>query len=95
MPEYLVADELRLRQILLNFMSNAMKFTDEGEIKLSAGFSNRGEDALDLRIGVKDSGIGIKRTRSGRFSGLLNRSKNRIPANMEEPGWGWRLPVSW
>ena len=73
MPEYLVADELRLRQILLNFMSNAMKFTDEGEIKLSAGFSNRGEDALDLRIGVKDSGIGIKKDQIGKIFGAFEQ----------------------
>ncbi len=73
MPEYLVADELRLRQILLNFMSNAMKFTDEGEIKLSAEFSNRSEDALDLLIGVKDSGIGIKKDQIGKIFGSFEQ----------------------
>jgi len=73
MPEYLVADELRLRQILLNFMSNAMKFTDEGEIRLSAGFSNRSEDALDLRIGVKDSGIGISKDQIGKIFGAFEQ----------------------
>ncbi len=73
MPEYLVADELRLRQILLNFMSNAMKFTDEGEIKLSAGSINRSEDALDLRIGVKDSGIGIRKDQIGKIFGAFEQ----------------------
>ncbi|HZF19908.1 MAG TPA: transporter substrate-binding domain-containing protein [Burkholderiales bacterium] len=52
-------DPLRLRQILNNFVSNALKFTQEGEVCISAELAGR-EDGMDMvRFSVKDSGIGI------------------------------------
>ncbi|WP_416539731.1 ATP-binding protein [Phaeobacter sp. JH20_04] len=54
LPEEVCADPLRLRQIMVNFASNAVKFTNEGEICIQAGFQNGA-----LRLGVRDTGIGI------------------------------------
>ena len=59
-PRHLVLDEIRLRQILVNLVGNAVKFTDEGYVKLSIekGFSDD-QKTLDLYVKVEDSGIGI------------------------------------
>ena len=59
-PRYLLLDIVRLRQILLNLIGNAVKFTDHGdvEVHVSAGESLQ-PDAIDLLIRVSDSGIGI------------------------------------
>ena len=60
-PDYLVMDSTRLRQVLVNLLSNALKFTDQGEIgitsRLLASYTRKG--TVDLAIDVYDSGIGI------------------------------------
>lgn len=55
-----LADRTRTRQILINLISNAVKFTDEGRINVSAKIERRAEDSSPLvRVAVRDSGIGI------------------------------------
>ncbi len=56
LPEYLVGDELRIRQIITNLTSNALKFTDQGAVTISASFQS--DDSL-LKIQIEDTGIGI------------------------------------
>jgi PAS domain S-box-containing protein len=58
-PRPIVGDPVRLRQILSNLASNAIKFTEKGEVVLSATCLERQGDQCRLRIGVRDTGIGI------------------------------------
>lgn len=58
-PAYFFGDENRLRQILLNLVGNALKFTDTGFIKLSVHTCNKQRGKETLQIVVEDSGIGI------------------------------------
>ena len=60
-PEYLVGDSLRLRQLLLNLVSNAIKFTSQGEVALSVFPLAKGEKENILEFSVRDSGIGMTR----------------------------------
>ena len=53
-------DPLRLGQILLNFLSNAVKFTQEGGVTLRVSLQSQSEEAVDLRFEVEDTGIGIR-----------------------------------
>ena len=63
MPDYLLLDEIRLRQILLNLVGNSVKFTERGRIKLSAEKQDvQNSDTIDLIIKVTDTGIGISKT---------------------------------
>jgi signal transduction histidine kinase/CheY-like chemotaxis protein len=57
-PAAIIADEVRLRQIVFNLMSNAIKFTDRGQVRLTATAVER-DQGEHLRIDVQDSGIGI------------------------------------
>ena len=78
-PDGIVADSTRLRQILLNFLNNAVKFTERGEIVLSVarvppavegtGTPHRGsEEGLStLQFAVRDTGIGIPESRLNRL----------------------------
>ncbi len=62
LPTTMLLDETRLRQVLLNLVGNAVKFTEKGYIKLSAQkslLSVHDQDILDLIISVEDTGIGI------------------------------------
>ncbi len=58
-PAWLRGDPMRLRQALLNFASNAVKFTDQGTVALGADLLEEQGDALRVRFWVKDTGIGI------------------------------------
>ncbi len=59
MPDELVGDPLRLRQVLLNLVNNAVKFTAEGEVRLSCSVKEARDDGLTLHFAVEDTGIGI------------------------------------
>jgi PAS domain S-box-containing protein len=58
-PDAVVGDPGRLRQVLLNLVGNAIKFTDEGEVAVSVYVDERSTDDVRLRFTVRDTGIGI------------------------------------
>ncbi len=58
-PLSLVGDPLRLKQILTNLVSNAIKFTREGTIVARAMLEDEHEDSVQLRISIQDTGIGL------------------------------------
>ncbi|HVY22779.1 MAG TPA: response regulator [Steroidobacteraceae bacterium] len=62
-PASLIADENRLRQVLLNLVGNAIKFTEHGEVNLAAKVMQHRDDAWVLQFTVTDTGIGIARDR--------------------------------
>ncbi len=59
LPRYFIGDTGRIGQILINFISNAIKFTHEGQILISVSTQKKTETETDVRLTVKDSGIGI------------------------------------
>jgi PAS domain S-box-containing protein len=58
-PDRLVGDPGRLRQVLLNLIENAVKFTDEGEVVAYVAPDNLSDSKANLRFSVEDTGIGI------------------------------------
>ncbi|MBU1363986.1 MAG: response regulator [Gammaproteobacteria bacterium] len=58
-PTLVSGDPLRIRQVLLNLLGNAIKFTDHGEIELSVQSQNLPGDVARLHFAVRDSGVGI------------------------------------
>jgi len=67
MPTILVGDEIRLRQILINLLGNAVKFTEKGEVVLFVGCSPVEGDKVKLHFAVKDTGIGISQENLGKL----------------------------
>lgn len=59
LPEEIVGDPMRIRQILLNFGNNAVKFTEKGEITLKADILEDDDEKMTFRFSVADTGIGI------------------------------------
>ncbi len=60
LPAQLYGDNLRIRQIIINLVNNAIKFTEEGYVKLKVGVDSIGYKEIKLSISVEDSGQGIK-----------------------------------
>ena len=58
-PEFLMGDPMRLRQVIVNLVSNALKFTKQGEVKISIEVVAKDADSVELKITVSDTGIGI------------------------------------
>ena len=64
-PDVLIGDELRLRQILLNLMGNAVKFTDTGSVTTEVSAASIDGSRVDLQFAVRDSGLGIPVEKQG------------------------------
>jgi CheY-like chemotaxis protein len=62
-PNALVGDPARLRQILVNLVGNAVKFTEKGEIEVRVGVASQTTYEICLHFAVRDTGIGIPRDR--------------------------------
>ena len=58
-PQYIVGDPTRLKQILMNLLSNALKFTAEGHVTINIGRRNNAQQQMQLLFSIQDSGIGI------------------------------------
>ena len=67
LPNDLIGDPLRIGQILTNFCSNAVKFTERGEIVVSVEVLQRAEQAVLLRFAVRDTGIGLNEEQRGKL----------------------------
>ncbi len=58
-PVMLGGDAMRLRQVLMNLLGNAIKFTEEGEVSVEVAAAARGDHDLELSVAVRDTGIGM------------------------------------
>ena len=92
-PETILGDSTRLRQIVLNVLNNAVKFTEDGSVELSASSSPVGEDGeLELHIVVRDTGIGIPPDRIDRL--FQSFSQADISISRRYGGTGLGLAIS-
>ena len=66
-PEVLVGDPVRLHQIILNLVSNAVKFTTKGKITVSVNLLTEDEEKVTIEFAVTDTGIGIAENKIGRI----------------------------
>ncbi|MDR3321227.1 MAG: hypothetical protein LBS93_02175, partial [Synergistaceae bacterium] len=87
-PAFMTGDEVRVRQILLNILSNAQKYTDEGLIKFTARWEKIGDETVNLLFSVEDSGIGIKREDIGHLFGDFSRVDLKRNKNIQGSGLG-------
>ena len=66
-PNRILGDITRLRQVLVNLLGNAVKFTDAGEVVVTVSGELRDDGAYDVHFAVRDTGIGIPHERLGRL----------------------------
>jgi len=87
-PNNLIGDEARIRQMIINILSNAVKFTEKGHIIMSITSDKREDDKIWIKIAIEDTGIGIDpNDKANLFSNFMqtNSKKNR---DIESTGLG-------
>ena len=66
-PQYVMGDPTRLRQILINLAGNSLKFTEKGEIAINVKILKREDEKVSLHFTVKDTGIGIPKEKQAKI----------------------------
>ncbi len=91
-PSILIGDQVRLRQVLINLINNALKFTEKGSVDLNVNFIKETENQVELKLEVKDSGIGIPEDKQL----LLFKSFSQVDASTTRKygGTGLGLAIS-
>lgn len=88
MPEALLMDDLRIKQVLHNLVGNAVKFTDKGHVKIVADFTKTGKGVGKLIITVEDTGIGIAKKEQEIIFEDFSQLDSQINTKYEGTGLG-------
>lgn len=92
LPSRLIGDDIRIRQILINLLNNAVKYTEKGSITLAvSGETNA--DGVMLRFEVKDTGIGIKKEDMPKLYEHFTRIEEERNRNIEGTGLGMSITI--
>ncbi len=90
-PELIVCDPMRIRQCVSNLVSNAIKFTHDGEVALHARATTQGEvswDELCIEIAVTDTGIGISTEAAGHIFSAFSQASTQTSSKYGGTGLG-------
>jgi len=88
LPRCMYGDALRIRQILINLLNNAVKFTDEGKVKLTVKVQKREADDIELFVSVADTGQGIEEEQLQKLFGAFEQAAMHKNHNKEGTGLG-------
>ncbi len=87
-PDVVEGDPVRLRQILVNLMGNAVKFTEHGEVRLEARLDGMTGEEVLLRFRVRDTGIGIPADAQWRIFDAFSQADDSMARRHEGTGLG-------
>lgn len=91
-PKYMIYDHDRLKQVLVNLIGNAVKFTKKGEIRLRLSLVEKSKTRSKVRFCVEDTGIGIAKNRQATIFQAFSQADNSI--NKTYGGTGLGLTIS-
>ena len=94
LPCSLFGDDIRVSQIIMNLLTNAVKYTEKGTVTLSVSTVEADEKNIKLRVSVKDTGIGIKDEDLGRLFESFERLDEIRNRNIEGTGLGISIVTS-
>ena len=89
-PSKLLGDEIRVRQVMLNLINNAIKYTHEGSVSVDVSYE---ADSQMLTVIVADTGIGIKNEDLGKLFGSFQRLEEDKNRNIEGTGLGLNIAM--
>ena len=89
-PHILFGDEIRIRQCAINLLTNAVKYTKEGEVILESSHEKKDDD-IDLIISVSDTGIGMKKEDLDKLFAPFVRIEEKKNRSIEGTGLGMSI----
>ena len=92
-PTHLNGDEVRIRQIITNILTNAIKYTKKGKVTLTVSGKQISNDSTELFVSVKDTGIGIRKEDIGRLFESFTRVEESRNRNIEGTGLGLSITM--
>lgn len=87
-PHCLYGDEVRIRQIIINLLTNAIKYTQKGDVVLSADWEKIDDESIKLIVSVSDTGMGIKYEDQQKLFESFQRLDMERNRNIEGTGLG-------
>ena len=93
-PDGQIGDESRLKQVLINIINNAVKYTDTGSIDVILDGNYTDDNRFGLKISVKDTGRGIKKEEIGTLFKAFYRADEKKNSNIEGTGLGLSIVKS-
>lgn len=88
LPNKLYGDSIRMKQILLNLVNNAVKFTSQGRIIMKVDYTKTAYDQIELDVSVEDTGIGVKKEDLGKLFQSFQQVDSKRNRNIEGTGLG-------
>ena len=88
LPVKLIGDDLKFQQILFNLLTNAVKYTNEGYVRLCVSQKERLGDSVSITVSVEDSGIGIRKEDIAHLTNAFCRVDEKRNRNIEGAGLG-------
>lgn len=93
-PQNLVGDELRIKQVLTNLLTNAVKYTEKGSVTLKVNLIQKDGDTAKVKYCVSDTGIGIKEDEKGKLFEAFDRLDLKRTRTIEGTGLGLSITSS-
>ncbi|MCR5500927.1 MAG: hypothetical protein K6F31_11105, partial [Acetatifactor sp.] len=95
-PRMLHGDEIRVKQVIMNLLANAVKYTEKGSITFALGFERvpESEDRVFLKVSISDTGIGIKQEDIEKLFSEFERIEEKRNRNIEGTGLGMNITES-
>ncbi len=90
-PRMLNGDEVRIKQIITNILTNAVKYTEKGSITFSVGYERTEEGKIRLNVSVADTGIGIRTEDMEKLFSKFDRIEEKRNRNIEGTGLGMSI----
>ncbi len=95
-PKLLFGDEVRIKQVITNILTNAVKYTEKGSVTMSVSFERLSEapDSIMLCVKVTDTGIGIKPEERDKLFSQFERIEEKRNRNVEGTGLGMAITLN-
>ena len=87
-PQDLYGDNIRIHQIILNLLTNAVKFTNQGSVRLEMSCERKDKDTAIIKVAVCDTGIGIKKADMTKLFNSFQQVDSKRNRNIEGTGLG-------
>ncbi len=91
LPTELYGDEVRIKQVITNILTNAVKYTEHGSVTLQVTFQQNSPNTILLQVSVTDTGIGIKQEDFDKLFSAFERIEEKRNRNIEGTGLGMNI----